>query len=407
MGIDMNEQYKSFPYDEYLLHVKKLQSQMKESGIDVLLLSSPENVYYSTGYRSWYTSSLFRPVLAVIPPEGDPAIILRILEKTTVQFTSWTPNIYCSGTPSRNLGPLDARDPIEAVGTFIKRNVPDARTIGLEGGDGLHFFWSLELLKSIIESLPAIEFVNGSIPIQKARMVKTPWEVERIKHVGRITEKAIMETGLSIIAGVTTEKDISSGIAKRLAENGVDKISYLTVTSGVEKSRTFNTYATDRIVQKNDYVLVDISGHIDGYASDLTRVFYTGSAPAEALEMAQVASGSVRAGKEAVKPGITTSFVNRVCEDYIANSKFGDFLVHSSGHGIGLNVVEYPILNDETHMQMEPGMVFAIEQGVYPFDTEKGVESMYLSFRMEDEVVVTDTGSEWITGPGEALIEIQ
>ena len=57
----------------------------------------------------------------------------------------------------------------------------------------------------------------------------------------------------------------------------MDKISYLTVTSGIDKYCTFNTYATDRVVQKGEYVLVDISGHIDGYASDLTRVFYLGT----------------------------------------------------------------------------------------------------------------------------------
>jgi len=402
----MNDKYKSFPYDEYLLHVKKLQVAMKKNGIDILLLSTPENIYYSTGYRSWYTSSLFRPVLVMVPPSGEPAIILRILEKTTVQFTSWTQSIYCSGTPSRNLGLLNAKDSIDAVRKFVKELAPDTKTVGVEGGDGLQFFWSLGLLKDIIDSLPQHKFVDGSLAIQQARMVKTPWEIEKIKHVCKITEKAILDTGFSIISGVTSEKDISSGIAKRMAEQGVDKISYLTVTSGIDKYRTFNTYATDRIVQKGDYILVDISGHIDGYASDLTRIFYLGKTPSDELEMAQVASESVRAGKDAMKPGVTASYINQVCENYIANSKFTDFLVHSSGHSIGLNVVEYPTLNDETHTILEPGMVFAVEQGVYPFDVDKGVESMYLSFRMEDEVLITESGSEWLTGPGESVIEI-
>ena len=77
---------KSFPYEEYKTHVARLQRYMKESQCDALLLSTPENVYYATGYRTWYTASLFRPVFCVVPKEGDPAIILRILEKTTVQL---------------------------------------------------------------------------------------------------------------------------------------------------------------------------------------------------------------------------------------------------------------------------------------------------------------------------------
>ena len=90
----------------------------------------------------------------------------------------------------------------------------------------------------------------------------------------------------------------------RMARGGVDKISYLTVTSGIDKYCTFNTYATDRVVQKGEYVLVDISGHIDGYASDLTRVFYLGTVPREEREMAMTASGCVAAAKEAMPSAI-------------------------------------------------------------------------------------------------------
>lgn len=402
----MSESYKSFSYQEYLLHVAKLQKEMKEANIDVLLLSTPENIYYSTGYRSWYTSSLFRPVYVLVPPSGDPAIILRILEKTTVQFTSWTPRIYCSGTATRNLGQLDAVDSTDAIHKYLNDFVPGAKTIGIEAGIGQQHFWSLNLLKEIIDSLPHITFVDGSLPIQRARMVKTPWEVEKLRTVGQVTERAILETGQTIIAGVTTEKDISKGIAMRMSANGVDKISYLTVTSGPDKYRTFNTYATDRIVQKGDFILVDISGHIDGYASDLTRVFYLGTTPNLEREMAFLASESVKAGKNAMKPGKKVSEINRICEEEIRKTKFKDFLVHTSGHGIGLNVVEHPVLQDNEDTELKPGMVFAVEQGVYPFDIEKGVESMYLSFRMEDMVLITEDGAQWLTGPGDPVIEI-
>ena len=91
----MTQEYKSFSPEEFRLHNEKLQAEMEKQDIDMLLLSTPENIYYSTGYRSWYTSSLFRPVYVLVPREGDPAIILRILEKTTVQYTSWTSRIYC------------------------------------------------------------------------------------------------------------------------------------------------------------------------------------------------------------------------------------------------------------------------------------------------------------------------
>lgn len=402
----MTSQYKSFTKDEFQLHNQKLQAQMEKQGLDMLLLSTPENIYYSTGYRSWYTSSLFRPVYVLVPKTGDPAIVLRILEKTTVRYTSWTDRIYCWGTASRNLGALEGTNPVDIIDRIIREIQPDTKTIGLEAGDGMQYFWSLSLLKDIIASQPDIRFTDGSLAIQRARMVKTPWEIDRIRHVCEITEKAILDTGREIVAGKTTEKDISKGIAKRMAEGGVDKISYLTVTSGPDKYCTFNTYATDRVVQKGEYVLVDISGHIDGYASDLTRVFYLGHAPQEEREMAQVASDCVRTAMTAMRPGVAVAEINKICEGYIKASKFGKFLLHSSGHCIGLNVVEYPTIHDEAAELLEPGMVFAVENGVYPYDLSRDVESIYLSFRMEDEVVVTEDGAQWITGPGEPLIEI-
>lgn len=236
----MTQEYKSFSPEEFRLHNEKLQAEMEKQDIDMLLLSTPENIYYSTGYRSWYTSSLFRPVYVLVPREGDPAIILRILEKTTVQYTSWTSRIYCWGTASRNLGPLEGGEPVSIIDRIIKEIQPDTRTIGLEAGDGMQYFWSMELLKKIIDSQPGICFTDGSLAIQRARMVKTPWEIERIRHVCRITEKAILDTGKTIVAGETTEKDISKGIAMRMAQGGVDKISYLTVTSGIDKYCTFN-----------------------------------------------------------------------------------------------------------------------------------------------------------------------
>jgi len=379
---------------------------MQRTGVDMLLLSTPENIFYSTGYRSWYTSSLFRPVYVLIPKSGDPAIILRILEKTTVQLTSWTPLIYCWGSSNRNLGKLDGKNPVELLHKIICDLQPDTKTIGIEAGDGMQHFWSLNTLHEMIQSLPSIKFIDGTLAIQRARMIKTSWEIDRISYACKITEEAILETGKSIIAGVSTEKDVASGIAKRMTENGADKISYLTVTSGADRYCTFNSYASDRTLRKGDYILVDISSHVDGYASDLTRMFYIGEVPKNERAMAHVASDCVITAKEAMKPGVSVSEINKICEGVVLQSEYAKFLLHSSGHSIGLNVVEHPFISDDSQEILQQGMVFAVENGVYPYDLEKGCESIYLSFRMEDIVLVTEDGAQWLSGPGLPVIEL-
>lgn len=404
MIIQFDEKYKSFPKEEYELHVQKLQTEMKKMNLDLLLLTSPENIYYSTGYRSWYTSSLFRPVYVLVPLEGDPAVILRILEKSTVKFTSWTPNVFVSGTKARNIGYLDAESHIEATKKAIDQIAPSAKTIGIEKADGCQFFWSLQMLEDFAQKYPQYEFVDGTLAFQRARMIKTPWEIEKIRSVCYITEKAIEETFAMVRPGQTTEKEIARSIASKMAADGVDKFSYLTVTSGIQKYTTLNAYATDRIVQFGELLLVDISGHIDGYASDLTRMMYLGNEiPKDIYDMAKASSDCVIAGKEYTKPGRKIGALNKTIEDTLRNAGYSDYVIHSSGHCVGLNVVEYPTIYDESDVMLEPGMVFAVENGVYPFDKEDGAENMHLAFRMEDEVLVTEHGSEWITGPGKVI----
>lgn len=395
---------KSFSKTEYQQHLHQLQQEMTAAGIDLLLLSSPENVFYATGYRSWYTSSLFRPVLVFVPRIGEPGISLRILEKSTVENVSWCTQIYAAGTTSRELGPLNSKGPADALGQFLKKQSFPIRTVGLEAGPGQHFFWSLETLRELMDTFGQLSFIDGTAAIERARMIKTAWEIERIRTAGMITEQAIIHTFRTIRPGVTTEKEIAGRIAAQMTGAGIDKMSYLTVNSGPDKYHTFNSYATDRIVDHGDLVLVDISGHLDGYASDLTRVMYLGNTPPpEYREMAETARNCVHAGFDVMKPGARVSGISRAIEGYLENSCYGRQVVHSSGHSIGLNVTEYPNISHDCNEILKPGMVFALENGVYPYDPEKGAGSIRISFRMEDEALVTETGAEWLSGPGKAL----
>lgn len=396
--------YKSFSEDEFKLHITKLQKSMQDTSIDLLMLTSTGSIFYASGYRSWYLSSLFRPVFVLVPKIGDPAIVLRYLEKSTVLNCSWIKAIYCAGSASRNYGKLDCSDYIEGISKFIKTLDFEVKTVGYEGGNGLSFQWPLQILDDIRKCMEKIAIIDGSLTIMKARMIKTPWEIERIRTAGYITERAISDSFKDIMPGYSTEKDLAAGIASRMCANGIDNISYLTVNSGTKKLSTFNSYATSRVIQPKDLVLVDISGHIDGYASDLTRTFYAGyELPNEYLEMSELAQGSIVTGFNKMKPGMTVSELNNVIEDYLLKSKYGEYVVHSSGHSIGLNVVEYPMLEANGTEVIESGMVFALENGIYPYDKSIGAESIYLSFRLEDEALVGENGSEWLSGPGKAI----
>ena len=171
---------KSFDREEFECHIDKLQKSMAEDNLDLLILSSSGSIFYGSGYRSWYLSSLFRPVFVLVPREGEPGIVLRYLEKSTVQNCSWISQIYCAGTASRNYGKLDCTGHVDGVMKFVKELPFTVRRAGYEGGHGLSFQWPLEVLNELRDAMRDVEFVDGSLAIMQARMCKTSWEIDRI-----------------------------------------------------------------------------------------------------------------------------------------------------------------------------------------------------------------------------------
>jgi Xaa-Pro aminopeptidase len=396
----------TFPQEEYKSRIKRLQTAMGKQGLDLLMLTSIDNIIYTTGYRSWYFSSRFRPVICMVPQTGEPVVIVRLLEKYTVEYTSWVRNIWCWGSKRSYAKELMADSLLDICAKAITELGSPRAVVGIEAGEGLRFNAPLIFLEELKMKMTGVKFTDGSQAIQTTRMIKSPFEVDLIRQACRITEQAIKKAIFQIKPGMS-EETISSIVASEMAAAGIDRISYLTVISGREKYPTFNAYSTNRKVEKGDIVLFDISGHYKGYASDLTRCAYVGKAPENFKKMAEVSCQSVQAGIQKAQPGVPLSEVNRAAEEVIINSGYQDYLLHSSGHGIGLEVVEYPFIDSQQNCVVEPGMVFAIEQGIYPYDLGKGVSTISSCFRSEDIIYVTSLGPELLSGPDQGLVEIE
>ncbi len=403
---DFHPIFPTFPQQEYRFRIKRFQRAMEQHGCDVIMLTSPENIIYITGYQSWYFSSKFRPVVCFVPQKGEPVLVVRLLEKYNVEIVSWVRNIYCWGSSNRSYrNEIMADNMLKVCYSAICDIASSSATIGIEAGEGLRFNAPLSFLDDLRRVLPKASFIDGSVVIQVTRMVKSKFEVERIREACKITECAI-KTAFSQIKPGIREKEIARIVDVEMAKGGIDKISYLTIVSGKEKYATFNAYATSRKVQDGDLILFDISGHYQGYASDLSRVAILGKATDEQRRMAKVSRLSVQKAIKKAIPGTPISEVSKVAEDVIKNYGYRDFLLHSSGHGIGLDVVEYPMITHNQSQIIEPGMVLSVEQGVYPYHLESGVSSIYMCFRSEDIMHITPQGAEYLSGPDSELTEL-
>jgi len=205
--------YKTFTKDEHTRRLGCLQKKMARHGCDVLLLTSPENITYVTGDRTWYFSSKLRPVICVVAQTGEPALVLRILEESTVQPTLWTPHVYCWGSASRNLGQLQAlqalqaadqaadpaadptadptADPATATALAVRELAGSPATVGIEAGEGARFNAPLTLLDEPRTAMGGISLIDGARAIQNTRMISTEWEVSRLRKACGATEDAI------------------------------------------------------------------------------------------------------------------------------------------------------------------------------------------------------------------------
>ena len=134
-------------------------------------------------------------------------------------------------------------------------------------------------------------------------------------------------------------------------------------------------------------VTIDFGAKYNGYCADITRTFiYEDQGNAKYKEILDIVEEAARLGREAVKPGVKASEIDSICRSYIKSKGYGDFFVHSTGHGLGIDVHEFPYVSTTSDITLEPGMIITVEPGIYV----EGIGGA----RIEDDVLVTPTGNK-------------
>jgi Xaa-Pro aminopeptidase len=182
-----------------------------------------------------------------------------------------------------------------------------------------------------------------------------------------------------------SERAVGSRIANAILAEGHAQVDFTIVASGPNGASPHHELS-DRILQEGDVVVVDIGGTMpSGYCSDSTRTYALGSAPADFLAYYPVLQEAQEAACQAVRPGVTCESVDAAARSLIAAAGYGEQFIHRTGHGIGLETHEDPYIVSGNTRELEPGMAFSVEPGIYP-----GPHGA----RIEDIVVCTKTGAE-------------
>lgn len=239
-----------------------------------------------------------------------------------------------------------------------------------------------------------VELVAAGGIVEAERAIKEPGEVERIRAAAALVDEVygwVREQGL---VG-RTERAVASGLERHMRELGAEAPSFPSIVASGERGALPHAVPTDAEIEAGTLVTLDIGARLDGYCSDCTRTWATGELPDDLAEAYALVQRAQAESLAAVRPGPTGREVDAVARDLIAAAGHGEHFGHGLGHGVGLEVHEAPRLARTADKSLVAGHVVTVEPGVY-LPGRGGV-------RIEDLVVVTESGHDVLSGTGKDL----
>ena len=351
------------PYADRILKAKHLALAR---GVDALLLTPGADLRYLIGYDAL---PLERLTCLVVPAQGDPSIIVPMLEKPAAL-----------ASPIGELGiPVLAWQETDDPYALVAAAASKARRIAIDDR-----MWAVKLLR-LQASISGIDWSPAGALLRELRIRKSPDEVEALRDAAAAIDRVHARMGEWLRAG-RTERQVGRDIATAIVAEGHAQADFVIVASGPNGGSPHHALS-DRVIRLGDPVVVDIGGRMaDGYCSDSTRTYCLGDPPADFTAYFGVLLEAQRAACAQVRPGVSAASIDDAARRIIAGAGYGQYFVHRVGHGIGLDVHEEPYLVAGNDDPLEPGMVFSIEPGIY-LQGRHGA-------RIEDIVVCTVGGVE-------------
>jgi Xaa-Pro dipeptidase len=247
-------------------------------------------------------------------------------------------------------------------------------------------FHELELLQTAI---PRATFTSIDGAISTSRIIKDETELAAMQRAAEIAEAAL-EATLPLIKVGMTELELASELAMQLLRAGSEPAAkFSPIVASGPSSALPHAVPSARPLTDGDSLILDWGAVNQGYVSDITRTFFVKQAPDEFSRIHDIVQKANAAGRAAVRPGAECGDVDRAARDEIEEAGYGEYFIHRTGHGLGLELHEPPFIREGEETVLEVGMTFTVEPGIY-LSGRGGV-------RVEDDVVVTEEGGVSLT----------
>ncbi|QCR32830.1 Xaa-Pro peptidase family protein [Lysinibacillus sp. SGAir0095] len=351
-----------------MIKLEKLRKALVEQNVDGLLITNGFNRRYMTGFTG---------TAGVAIVSKDDAVFI-----TDFRYTEQANKQIQDFRVIQHEGNL-----LKEVADFVEKM--GIKALGFEKDTMTYSMY--ESYKSLISA----ELVPLSGLIEKIRLIKTEQEINIIKVACEIADNAFTHI-LEFIKPGLTELEVSNELEFFMRKQGATASSFDTIVASGVRSALPHGVATDKVIEKGDFVTLDFGALYNGYISDITRTIAVGQPSEKLVEMYNTVLESQLLALSKVGPGMTGVEADSFARDYLASKGYGEAFGHSTGHGIGLEVHEGPALSSRSSSVLEPNMVVTIEPGIYL----PGIGGV----RIEDDILITETGNEKLTHSTKDLI---
>jgi Xaa-Pro aminopeptidase len=371
---------RGFSTQEFEQRLIKAQDVMQQYKLDGVLLTTPQNIRYFTGYDSQFWESPTRPWFVIVPASGKPIGIVPEIGESEFKKT-WLDDIKTWPSPR----PED--EGISIVKSTLEHLTKIHGQIGAEFGKEMTIRMPVKDLFKLKENLHT-NIVDGSDAIWEMRMIKTNTEIERIKKICSIASDAYYDLPSKLNIG-DTEREAVNKLKIDIINRGADNVPFMPGISGEGGVSQIVCGPSDRIIEKGDILFIDTGSTFDGYFCDFDRNFAFGSATSEVEKVNEILWNATEAGINAAKPGVSTFDIFNTMNKIISDGNAVGNNVGRLGHGLGLQLTEPPSHRPGDNTIIKENMVLTIEPGM---EYAKGKMIVH-----EENVVIRKDGAELIT----------
>ena len=324
--------------------LNRLRSEMTDNSLDVMLISSPENRRYFSGFTGSFGN------LFITHEDQFLVTDFRYVEQAETQCSEFSVVRLSGGGYSWMIDLLGKNSNFK---------------IGFEGNDlSVEQYFNLEATLSNSTSISGFKLVKTTSLLDMIRAVKDSQEIETLKKAIEITDASFSEISNSSKPGMS-EKEIAWELEKAMRIKGAESLAFDTIVAAGKNGSMAHHRAGDSVISYPDFVVIDMGAKFQGYCADLTRTIFLGELDNKFREIYEIVLSAQVEATRAAKPGMTGGELDNIARKVISNAGFGDYFGHGLGHGVGLVVHEYPRVGPKSQDVLKNGMVFTIEPGIY------------------------------------------